>query len=239
MIENAVYQCRPPERVEERPRKVRSSLDMFVRKLLQHDLSKGSVDRILGIFLKLDWKNEVILEMMTKRFSKVWKLKYSQLDCAAFICTELSKFYPVFGINVLDDIVEYIQLGMERNIFLENQQRIALVKYLGELCNFKMIDSTLIFDILYLILTYGYGISELLTCKDKHMPLPEAHCSIDSKSDFFRVRLCCTILETCGIYFKKGLNAKKLDKFLLFLQVRYILIKDFLVVYFYKSCSSD
>lgn len=163
MIDNAVFQCRPPERVEERQKKVRSTLDLFVRKLLQHDLSKTSVDRVLQLLLKLDWKNEVILEMMTKRFSKVWKLKYSQLDCAAFLCTELSNFYPEFGINVLDDIVEYVQLGMERNIFRENQQRIAMVKYLGELYNFKMIDSNLIFDILYLILTYGYGIFSLLT----------------------------------------------------------------------------
>jgi len=157
MIDNAVFQCRPPERVEERPKKLRSSVDLFVMKLLQNDLSKDTVDRILKLLLKLDWKNEIILEMMTKRFSKVWKLKYSQLDCAAFICTELSNFYPNFGINVLDDLVDYIQVGMERNVFRENQQRIALIKYLGELYNFKMIDSTLIFDILYLLLTYGYG----------------------------------------------------------------------------------
>lgn len=219
MIDNAVFQCRPPERVEARPKKVRSTLDLFVRKLLQHDLSKATVDRILELLLKFDWKNEMILEMMTKRFSKVWKLKYSQLDCAAFICTELSNFYPQFGINVLDDIVDYIQVGMERNIFRENQQRIAVVKYLGELYNFRMIDSSLIFDVLYLILTYGYGNYYALTLTENNMPLPDALCLIDSKSDFFRVRLCCTLLETCGRYFKRGLNAKKLDKFLIFLQV--------------------
>lgn len=168
MIDNAVFQCRPPERVEKRPRKVRSSVDLFVRKLLYHDLSNASVDRILTIFLKLDWKNADILEMMTKRFSKVWKLKYSQIDCAAFICTEISKIYPAFGINVLDEIAEYIQLGMERNIFLENQQRIAVVKYLAELCNFKMIDSTIIIEILYDILTYGYGIFRLLTLRQTY-----------------------------------------------------------------------
>ena len=51
------------------------------------------------------------------------------------------------------------------------------------------------------------------------MPLPEVHCPIDSKSDFFRVRLCCTLLETCGGFFKNGINGKRLDKFLIFLQV--------------------
>ena len=157
MIDNAVFQCRPPERVEERPKKIRSALDLFTRNLLQHELSKDSVDRILGIFKKYDWKNQKVLEMLTKRFAKVWKLKYSQLDCTAFLCSELAKLYPVFGINVLDDVCEYIKQGMERNVFRENQQRISLLKYLGELYNFKMIDSALIFDVLYFLLTYGYG----------------------------------------------------------------------------------
>jgi len=51
------------------------------------------------------------------------------------------------------------------------------------------------------------------------MPLPDVSCLLDSKSDFFRVRLCCTLLDTCGRYFKRGYNAKRLDKFLTFLQV--------------------
>ena len=165
MIDNAVFQCRPPERVEERPKKIRSTVDLFVRKLLQHDLSKDTVDRILVTLRKFDWKNDEILNMMTKRFSKVWKLKYSQMDCSAFICTELAKIYPRFGIDVLDDVVEYIRLGMERNNFRENQRRIALVKYFGELYNFKMIDAALIFDVLYLILTYGHGNFSRITLK--------------------------------------------------------------------------
>ena len=58
MIDNAVFQCRPPERVEERPKKIRSTVDLFVRKLLQHDLSKDTVDRILVTLRKFDWKND-------------------------------------------------------------------------------------------------------------------------------------------------------------------------------------
>lgn len=42
---------------------------------------------------------------------------------------------------------------------------------------------------------------------------------LDPTNDFFRARLCCTLLDTCGMYFDKG-NAKlKLDAFLKFFQV--------------------
>jgi regulator of nonsense transcripts 2 len=38
--------------------------------------------------------------------------------------------------------------------------------------------------------------------------------------DFFRIRLVATLLETCGIFFNRGIAGKKLDYFLSFFQVR-------------------
>lgn len=37
--------------------------------------------------------------------------------------------------------------------------------------------------------------------------------------DFFRIRLVCTLLDTCGVCFDRGSAKKKLDFFLTFLQV--------------------
>jgi regulator of nonsense transcripts 2 len=37
--------------------------------------------------------------------------------------------------------------------------------------------------------------------------------------DFFRIRLVATMLETCGMFFNRGAAGKKLESFLLFLQV--------------------
>jgi regulator of nonsense transcripts 2 len=45
------------------------------------------------------------------------------------------------------------------NIFKHNQRRIATVKYLGELYNYRMIESALVFDTLYTIVTLGHGMS--------------------------------------------------------------------------------
>lgn len=37
--------------------------------------------------------------------------------------------------------------------------------------------------------------------------------------DYFRIRLVCTLLETCGVCFDRGASKKKLDFFLTFFQV--------------------
>ncbi len=57
---------------------------------------------------------------------------------------------------VIDNLLEKITLGLEQNDFKFNQRRIAEVKYLGELYNYKMVDSPLIFDTLYRIVTFGH-----------------------------------------------------------------------------------
>lgn len=48
------------------------------------------------------------------------------------------------------------------------------------------------------------------------MPSP-----IDAPDDCFRVRLVCTLLDTCGSCFERGALKKKLDAFLTFFQVRF------------------
>lgn len=58
---------------------------------------------------------------------------------------------------VIDDLLESITFGLELNDFKFNQRRIAEVKYLGELYIYRMVDSPVIFDTLYKILTYGHG----------------------------------------------------------------------------------
>ena len=51
-------------------------------------------------------------------------------------------------------------------------------------------------------------------------PLPSQHVPLDMPDDFFRVRLVCVLLDTCGMCFDRGTQKKKLDSFLTFFQVR-------------------
>ncbi len=50
-------------------------------------------------------------------------------------------------------------------------------------------------------------------------PLPGQPCPLDMPDDFFRVRLVCVLLDTCGMCFDRGSQQKKLDNFLTFFQL--------------------
>ena len=50
--------------------------------------------------------------------------------------------------------------------------------------------------------------------------MPGQQCPVDMPDDFFRIRLVCVLLDTCGMCFDRGTQQKKLDSFLAFFQVR-------------------
>lgn len=51
------------------------------------------------------------------------------------------------------------------------------------------------------------------------MPSLERLNPLDMPDDFFRIRIVCMVLDTCGICFDRGAAKKKLDFFLTFFQV--------------------
>lgn len=55
-------------------------------------------------------------------------------------------------------------MGLELNEYGMQQQRIAYMRFLGELYNYELVDSSLIFDTLYLILNFGHGTTEVWSC---------------------------------------------------------------------------
>jgi regulator of nonsense transcripts 2 len=127
----------------------------------------------------------------------------------------LYRYYPGFAVRVIDNVIESICFGLEQNDYKYYQRRIAEVKYLGELYNYRMVEHPVIFDTMYRIVTFGHG----------GPPVPGRFNPFDVPDDFFRIRLVATILETCGMYFSKGAAGKKLDSFLAFFQY-YIFTKQ-------------
>ena len=69
---------------------------------------------------------------------------------------------------------------LQENDYRRNQRRVAVARYLGELYNYSLIDSTVIFDTLYLFLTFGH---------ERGKADPEKGSPIDAPDDFFRIRL--------------------------------------------------
>jgi len=58
-------------------------------------------------------------------------------------------------VQVVDGVLEFIRTDMEINFPKYNQRRVCMVKYLGELYNFRLVDSAVIFKTLYSFITFG------------------------------------------------------------------------------------
>ncbi|PWW73941.1 ARM repeat-containing protein [Tuber magnatum] len=220
-IENAFYYVNPPERPAI-AQKERSVMELFVRKLIYLDLTKRNYVKILKQLRKLHWDDEEVVSLLFKVFTKIWRVRYNNVHILAILVGALGRYHQDFAYSVIDEVLEQISLGLEQNNFKHNQRRIAQVKYLGELYNYKLIDSPVIFDALYRIVTFGH---------EGGTPRPGKVCPLDMPDDFFRIRLVCTLLDVCGMCFDKGSAKKKLDFFLTFFEVviflaYYIFTKD-------------
>lgn len=215
LIENALYYVDPPQRAAIQ-QKERTPTELFVRQLVYMDMTKRNYMKVLKTIRKLHWEEKEVVRMLEKIFSKPGKVKFSNIHLLAVLLQALYRYHQDFAIGVIDNILEQITIGLEQNDFKFNQRRIAEVKYLGELYNYKMIDSTVVFDTLYRLVTFGH---------EGGTPQPGNFTPFDPPDEFFRIRLVCTILDTCGICFDRGSSKKKLDFFLTFFQY-YISIKE-------------
>ena len=215
LIENAIYYVNPPERaaIEQ---KERTPVELFLRKIMYQDLTRRTLDKTVKQIRKMHWEEEEVVNFLHKVFSKPGKIKYSNIHLLAVILGTIHRYHQDFAIAVIDDLLESITFGLELNDFKFNQRRIAEVKFLGELYIYRLVDSPLVFDTLYKLLNYGWqgGYARL----DLYNPL-------DLPDDYFRIRLVCNLLETCGMYYDKGAAKKKLDFFLTYLQY-YVCTKD-------------
>ncbi|KAB8303469.1 hypothetical protein EYC80_004888 [Monilinia laxa] len=214
LIENAVYYVDPPVRAAIQ-QKERTPIDLFIRKLVYSDMTTRNYARIIKSIRRLHWEESEVVTILEKVLSKPGRVKYGNIYLLAIVTGALFRYHQDFVVTVIDNVLEYIVIGLEQNDFKFNQRRIAEVKYLGELYNFRMVDHPVIFDTMYRILTFGHG----------GPPIPGRINPFDMPDDFFRIRLVATLLETCGIFFSRGAAGKKLDYFLSFFQY-YIYTKD-------------
>ncbi|KAJ5953382.1 hypothetical protein N7454_000278 [Penicillium verhagenii] len=215
VIENAIYYVDPPPRPAIQ-QKERTPMEQYIRRLIYLDMNKRNYTKILKSIRKLHWEEQEVVDILERVFSKPVKVKYGSIHLLAILVSALYRYHQDFVIGVVDNVLEQITLGLEQNDFKFNQKRIAEVKYLGELYNYKMIDSPVIFDTLYRIVTFGH---------EGGTPTPGRISMLDQPDDYFRVRLACTLLDTCGHCFDRGSAKKKLDFFLTFFQY-YLFTKD-------------
>ncbi|XP_045486261.1 regulator of nonsense transcripts 2 [Pieris rapae] len=207
-IENAFYYVCPPE-APAQPKEEEAPMHQFIRKILHEDLQKTNEEKILRLMRKLNWDDAEVSAVAILHLSGGWRVRASARRALARLTAELSVWQEVVAPAVVDTIMEEIRLTIEDPHPKYNQRRIATVRYLGELYNYKLLDSRDVFTVLYSFITFGVS--------NDHSNVSV----LDPPENVFRIRLVCALLETCGAYFNSGSSKKRLDYFLVFFQNYY------------------
>jgi regulator of nonsense transcripts 2 len=113
------------------------------------------------------------------------------MDTIAILLASLKEHHRIFVIKIIDHIIEEIIRGCEKNDFKEAQRRVAIMKFMGECYNYKVIHTETIFDLFYKLMNIDHYYHQ----EDEYMK------ALDSPADSFRIRLICTALDSLGRYF--------------------------------------
>ncbi|KAK0554209.1 mRNA decay protein [Tilletia horrida] len=214
LLDNAYYFCNPPERKAVEQKK-RTPMELYIRQLFYDVLAKRTLEKVLKLVRKLHWEVPAVRKTLFKAFTKPWRIKFGNVHLLAILLFELQTYHADFVIEVLEQICEEIVNGLESNVFQYSQRRVTVLRYLGELFNYRLINSKLLFDQLWILTTFGHP---------NGRPLPGQFTPLDPPDDCFRVRLICTLLDTCGPCFDRGSLKKRLDSFMTFFNL-YVLSK--------------
>ena len=136
MIENAYYSVAPPES-SQIDRKERPPLHQYIRKLLYSDLNKSNTEKILRQVRKMNWDDPNVSNYILKCLKNVWNLKYFNIRYIASLLAGLVQYHDWLATDIIDAVLEDIRLGMEVNNPKFNQRRTAMVKFLGEMYNYR------------------------------------------------------------------------------------------------------
>ena len=131
-------------------------MELFIRHLIYDVLTKKTIDKVLKLIRKLDWEDEAVRRMLHKVFTKPWKLKFGNIALLAMLTYDLQRYHSAFTIGVVDQVLEDIRRGLEQNVYNTNQRRVSAMKYLGELYIYRVISSSIIFDTLWTLVTFGH-----------------------------------------------------------------------------------
>ncbi|OUC43357.1 MIF4G domain protein [Trichinella nativa] len=224
MIMNAYYTCYP-----ESVQPVVESCDQvevpIVFKYIWHLVSNRTVlkevEFVLKEMQKIDWSDANVVNYVVRIFSEPWLLRAQYFNCIASVLCGIAEFYPIVGvrvslyvcyysstfiiIQVADNVLEIFRSSLESDSMLNQQQRMSLCMYMGELYNYKLINTSAYFNSLYLLLTLNVE-----NVEGADIPTPV--------EGLFRIRLACAMLQLCGSYFSRGVGAQKMTCYLKYLQ---------------------
>lgn len=215
MIENAYYFVNPTDSPAIM-KKQRPILHEFIRHLLYNELKDApeKENMILSLLKQMDWENLAEKTYLIKCLTEAWNVTYPMISDLACLVAAFVDYDDSIGTRVVDGVMEDIRVGLETNLVKFNQRRIAMIKYFGELYNYRLIESNDVFKVLYSFVSFGVVYD------------PDFYSTFDPPQNLFRLKLICVLLDTCGEFFNRGPGKLKLDCFILYFQYYFWLKKS-------------
>lgn len=241
MLETAYFAVKPPS-VVEKVKTILTNVQKYTRYLILEKLdSSNSVDGIIKCLRKLPWndKESNIEYYFVKACLRKSRTKIVTVPFIADCLSGLIRSCPNVIICVVDRILEEVQRGLESPHKREAQRMLGVCRLLGELYNFTVIPSTIIYDLLYHIINFGHDVpesiessasssnSKILISNSNRKFDPSIPSDLDAPDDLFRAQMVCDLLNTCGAYYVRGPVKDKLNRFLVYFQ-RYLFSKPFI-----------
>ncbi|KAF8820217.1 MIF4G domain-containing protein [Cardiosporidium cionae] len=154
MVQDCYYQLKPSKQLK--ISKESSPLKLFIQKLIFDPTFVSDEEKLSKILRKLPWSEKKCVKWLKYAILDLnLNASFERLDRSALLLRSIAKYRPSFVMDCIDTLLEEIQIGMERNDYRDSPSRIRQMKLLAELYNFRLIDATVIFDILYHLIGFG------------------------------------------------------------------------------------
>jgi len=155
MLEDAYYHVKPPASKRQKM-KEKDPLELFTQHIIFDRLYKEEdEDKILKFVRKLPWDGPASGWLKKCLLDLNMHANFEGLNLIASLMSRLAKYRDAFVIDVIDSLFENVQATIERNDFREMPLRVRQVKLLGELYNYRLMDSNLVFDTMYMLIGFG------------------------------------------------------------------------------------
>lgn len=196
-------------------------LQDFVSQMLKNVLLDSKLYKQAWLLGKIKFKYSAdARDTFVSIYLRPEELGLDKLDMYAKLLKHLGTQGKVLAPLIVDALTEKVIRGLELNDYRQNLARVAQIRFFVALYKNKVLSFRCIIDLLFKIVTWGHP---------NNLPLPGSTLDIDPYDNYFRIGLCCTLLN--NISFSKveqaGLltgSTKSLEGFLTFLQY-YILTK--------------
>ena len=153
--------------------------------------------------------------LMLKCLTSPHLVAYSSIPSLASLSSLVCLHHPSLSVPLVDCVLEEVRVGLEQNLFSQQQRRLTFIRYLAQLFLYRMFDVQVVFDTLYLLLFFGQD--------------QQAADRLDPAYDSFRLRLIITLLDGVSAFFHGKAGGKttwRLQRYLLYL-VRYVRMKEY------------